>query len=82
MKKLTLHLDELHVESFELSPASRGEGGTVMAHASSDLRCWTTNDGFVTVSPSCFETCGYSCEGTCDWTCGETCIGNTCACWP
>lgn len=87
MKKLTLRLDALHVESFELSHAERSERGTIKAHDyTNDLNCWTNADGGLSTSPSCLRTCDYSCETcgfSCNGTCGEgTCYGDTCICWP
>jgi hypothetical protein len=90
MKKLTLNVAALRVESFAPSPTQGRKDGTVFAHASDD-KCYeleaTVNfcptDGNPTCDlscnscGSCFGTCGYSCYGTCENTC-ETCGQGTC----
>jgi len=89
MKKLTLDLDTLRVESFEPSPVQRREGGTVHAHAvvndSQNVNCWKLPPNDPTFGATCF-TCEYSCYGTCDYscegTCGQgTCYGDSCTVW-
>lgn len=89
MKKLTLDLDHLLIESFEPSSDSRSERGTVRAHDySDDLDCWRLPDPRwdSIQGGSCYGTCGYSCDTcnySCGGTCGEgTCYGDTCVCWP
>ncbi|HEU0016399.1 MAG TPA: pinensin family lanthipeptide [Longimicrobium sp.] len=81
MKKLTLNLDDLQVESFETASAE-AERGTVRAHDHCSCECQTLP------GETCpgRETCVYSCYGsrcwdTChlDWTCGETCWYQSCA---
>jgi hypothetical protein len=79
MKKLTLELDDLRVDSFATTPVER-DGGTVFGE---QCTCWTncTCPG----CPSCDATCGgASCEVTaCDLSCGVECATwieqNTCA---
>ncbi|HEU4558395.1 MAG TPA: hypothetical protein VFS20_11120 [Longimicrobium sp.] len=61
MKKRKLTLDELAVETFWATPASR-EHGTVLAH--------------VTPGPSGATLC-LSCNGTCLDSCAETCFCGT-----
>jgi hypothetical protein len=74
MKKLTLDLDELRVESFDTAPALQNQRGTVNAYGS-DWNCppYTAN----TMGQSCFVEscaatcdCGYTERGTCGYTCG------------
>jgi hypothetical protein len=83
IKKLTLQLDALQVESFEVAPSGGEQRGTVKAYAT-EWRCPT--DDYNTMAHSCIiDTCGYSCD-TCDYscegTCGDTtCFGESCVCW-
>jgi hypothetical protein len=63
MKKLTLQLDDLDVQSFDTTSAAHALRGTVPAHLGA-----ASNDDF------CSDACGsqiYSCY-TCD-TCDEAC---------
>ena len=81
MKKLTLRLDELSVESFDTQPG-RSERGTVLAN--SDYSCYTGacctpagTYGGNTCETTCHQIrcdCTYL-DGTCDLSCGygETC---------
>ena len=85
MKKLSLDLDELCVESFATSPDHQKFRGTIKAFVTTDDLLepdagWTR--GF-----SCLATCpmnhtcgfGYSCGGgTCDYTCPASCLGGSC----
>lgn len=67
MKKITLDLDTLSVQSFETT-AHRADGrGTVRAAGASeqDTEC---------LGPSC----GPPCEPTFPYSCWGTCIGETC----
>lgn len=83
IKKLTLDLDRLQVESFDVAPSAGDQRGTVKAYAT-DFRCPT--DDHPTMGYSCYiDTCGYSCD-TCDFSCGGTCgqtscYGPSCVCW-
>jgi hypothetical protein len=63
MKKLTLHLDDLAVESFE---TDRGDlrNGTVRGHESMQVTC----DNYTNGNP----TCGLN---SCNGTCGDTDVG-------
>jgi hypothetical protein len=66
MKKLTLDLDELTVESFDAMPESQSEEGTVKGFDS-------TYDEDTCVGPSCRRPCTWqSCNTYCD-TC-STCV--------
>lgn len=62
MKKLSLRLDDLGVQSFHTTPALRGLRCTVRAHQESrdELAC----SGDCTLAPSC-----YSCE-----SCADPCV--------
>jgi hypothetical protein len=74
MRKLGLKLDELSVESFEVSDAP-AERGTVVAHETGTQRLCT--DGFGTCDYSCGGGCGgytdgcgtFDCNNTDDYTC-------------
>jgi hypothetical protein len=89
MKKLTLNLDELRVESFETSPTLQNQRGTIDAYSETingdteDWRCFRlpgASQGMTcmaTCQATC-ETCGFSCGGTC----GQgTCYGDSCPGW-
>jgi hypothetical protein len=74
MRKLTLKLDDLSVDSFDTS-AVRREKGTVFGE---QCTCWTncgqnTCPGCYTCDASCNGTCHDSCNGTCDCPSGNTC---------
>jgi hypothetical protein len=71
VKKLTLDLDELAVESFDASPSLQDQRGTVKGQSGYYETCW-----------SCGEWCEYSetwgtCYDTC-YTCGASCNPYTC----
>ena len=81
MKKLSLNIDELTIESFDVAGAPRGVEGTVLGHA--------TQGGKYTCDPAvgtcfgytCYETCANTCADTCNYTCDPavgTCFGYTC----
>lgn len=76
VKKLTLDLNSLRVETFEPSPTQRPEAGTVHAHAIINPHsqpCWPPSGGEVTMVDSCLGTCALSCAGTCGGSCYGTC---------
>jgi hypothetical protein len=83
MKKLTLALEALSVESFQTLPGREGGGGTVRAHDKTDAwdscLCSQAND-----TPCCTAadpTCDRSCN-PCD-TCDTSCAGGPfCDCAP
>lgn len=65
MKKLSLRLDELRVETFDTVGGGSSERGTVKGHYYTWVSCpHNTCDG---------TTCGrqYTAEGTCEQTCGQ-----------
>ncbi len=97
MKKLSLALDELSVESFDTSAPS-GRRGTVEGRSSdtyADMSCGGTCNG--TCYPASCASCAITCEGSCasgcgscatvcgGVSCGSTCEYATCAqpetCW-
>jgi hypothetical protein len=77
MKKLTLTLDDLRVDSFHTSDG-RQEKGTVFGE---ECTCQTncTCPGCPTCDRTCPNTCNVSCPDTCYETCGNTCGQYTCA---
>jgi hypothetical protein len=82
MKKLTLTLDDLKVDSFRTSDP-RLEEGTVFGE-----QCTCQTNCTCPGCPSCVYTCVYTCEQTCENTCGqETCayqpdpMGPVYRCW-
>jgi hypothetical protein len=77
MKKLTLDVDALQVESFATETAARGRGGTVHAHnhtRGNHLTCGGTCDGGNTCN------CPITAEVTCLEPCGTTLCGETSTC--
>lgn len=67
MKKMSLDLDTIRVDSFSATPEAAEEAGTVEANdASFAYSCGNTYCGSC---PSCATNCH---------TCDPTCIGNTC----
>ena len=75
MKKLSLSLEELSVESFMTTRAPAG-AGTVRGQDISDttcnqIRCDCPTGSGATCGDTCGETCNDdSCEGTCRLSCG------------
>jgi hypothetical protein len=67
MKKLTLTLDDLRVDSFQTSE-DRQEKGTVVGEQQCTCQTNCTCPG----CPTCYVTCPYTCEETCANTaCGQ-----------
>ena len=84
MRKLTLDLDALQVDSFAADDGGADARGTVEAHNHTFLHCpvvRTELDGCVlntlefqnTCQQTCLRTCDYSCLDTCGGTCLHTC---------
>ncbi|HEU4456548.1 MAG TPA: hypothetical protein VFR81_26000 [Longimicrobium sp.] len=78
MKKLTLELDALRVESFATTVAGIGDAGTVRAHGDAGLVGAEAEEVAITTPPktndaSCFDTCKASCWGTCEVSCFGSC---------
>ena len=65
MKKLSLTLDDLRVDSFHTADA-RQEKGTVFGEA-----CTCPTDCTCPGCPTCDATCPYTCEQTCPNTCDQ-----------
>ena len=68
IRKLSLDLDALVVETFETEKTA-GERGTVRAHAFTDTcgqRVCSIETGG---GPTCVDTCQASCPATCAFTC-------------
>jgi hypothetical protein len=79
MKKLSLRLDDLHVETFATAEPRSGRG-TVQGHygtthTQAGHTCDVSCEG--TCEASCNGTCLDSCNGTCGVSCNPTC-GGTC----
>lgn len=84
MKKLTLQVDDLRVESFE-TVRTEAPRGTVRGNAPTwycseqidctyDYGCETENVSCGgSCNGSCVDTCGASCNGTCAASCYGTC---------
>jgi hypothetical protein len=68
MKKLTLNLDDLSVETFATAPA--GEQGAVVGYGPNTRICSPTGD-----LTGC-KTKALTCAGTClwEWTCNRICL--------
>ena len=87
MPKLSLHLDELHVETFDPLPQLAAHARTVRAHGDTEFSCPGNKTCGEKSCASCEHTCkpptcggnptcgGLTCEGTCP---KDTCEGNTC----
>ncbi|HEU0298007.1 MAG TPA: hypothetical protein VFR37_01105 [Longimicrobium sp.] len=82
MRKLTLALEDLAVESFDTSPAVR-EKGTVFGEQQCTCQSVCSCPGCPTCDVTCPNTCddltcAVTCYNTCDdYTC-ETCQGPSC----
>ena len=76
MKKLSLKLDDLSVDTFSTAPGEGGSRGTVAGHYG------TTH----TMQATACDTCArqWTAEGTCDDTCGppDTCGHAYCGTYP
>jgi hypothetical protein len=86
MKKIMLKLEDLRVETFEVSPHRHDSSGTVFANADTDGGVHCGND---TLHTECFVTqCTPTCvfaqtcvDNTCPQTCAETCATCDYTCW-
>ncbi|MBB4637878.1 hypothetical protein [Longimicrobium terrae] len=76
MKKLTLQLDDLRIESFSTTGAPR-ERGTVVGEEQCTCPTACSCPGCPTCDASCNGTCGGTCDASCYGTCGDTCAGCT-----
>lgn len=83
MKKLTLRLEELRIESFATSPVAKSKG-TVLGQCAcqSVYDCLATGDASCNIAcdtPACGTGGELSCEDSCvDCTCQASCGGQTC----
>lgn len=89
MKKLSLNLDALSVETFDTSPDEMVQRGTVQGHATWHYNgctaaqpCNPSSSPNYTLDETCQETCvyscGVSCGGSCDYSCNCVTQRNTC----
>lgn len=69
MKKLTLNLDQLTVESFDTAVHQSARPGTVQGN----MCCCCCCDPCCCAEPTVAATCQASCNGTCDASCNGTC---------
>jgi hypothetical protein len=81
MKKLALHVEDLAVETFEITGAVT-ERGTVAGHQLSNTSCHQeicmcqSNEGVQSCAERCVDgTCYRSCYHTCCDTCYQSCDG-------
>lgn len=83
MKKISLQLDSMRVESFETTSAAAAPRGTVKGHAS-DSTCFERYCTCDSANPECesvdcLETEAITCGISCTFYCSQTCPANTCA---
>jgi hypothetical protein len=89
MKKLSLALDTLAVETFETTAAELDLRGTVHGHATWQYNgctaarpCNPSSSPDYTMDNTCQDTCMYSCPvscgGSCDYSCNCPTQRNTC----
>lgn len=72
MRKLTMKLEELEVETFAAADVET-KRGTVLGRETSVDECGSGGETCGSCDPyasDCFETCGRSCFGSC-WSCDE-----------
>jgi hypothetical protein len=79
MKKLRLNLDQLAVETFDVTFTAAQTGGTVRGHVSwpAPATCVNTDCEQNTCAETCRtcpDTCFYSCGGTCENSCEGSCV--------
>lgn len=76
MKKLSLSLDALEVQSFSTSEGTAVRG---TVRAEQDCTCYTcTCPDCHTCAETCPQTCWESCNGTCQTECGGPSCWETC----
>jgi hypothetical protein len=84
MKKLSLNLDELHVESFDTSSGEPDGRGTIQGRVADTENTPDTCE--FSCGVTCGDTCPESCGGTCwadcsyGWTCVPSCNDTVCYC--
>jgi hypothetical protein len=74
MKKLTLRLEDLRIDSFSTTPVRREKGTVYGEQCTCHTAC--TCPGCPTCDASCNGTCDASCNGTCGATCAGTCAAS------
>jgi hypothetical protein len=91
MRKLSLDLDALSVESFDPAPPARSSRGTVHGHATwhhqgctmyvpcNPISTPTYTEDYTCDDPTCYQSCDVSCGGTCNVTCTCETAYVTCA---
>lgn len=83
MKKISLNLESLRVESFETTSRAADERGTVRGNALSETTCQQVicdcqTNGYECDTNDC-ETAAATCGDSCTFHCSQTCPVNTCA---
>ena len=80
MKKLSLSLDELRVESFDTTSAEQKPRGTVIAEQCTCPTACTCPGcpSCDTCDPTCPHTCWETCDDYTCMSCGETCANYGC----
>jgi hypothetical protein len=84
MKKISLNLDSLHVESFETTAEALAPRGTVRGNVVSETTCQQiicdcqTNGTECETNYEC-DTDAATCGASCTFYCSHTCPVNTCA---
>ena len=83
MKKISLQLDSLLVESFETTSGLAGSRGTVRGHVSETTchqrLCDCETNGMECETDGCNDTLAATCPASCTFFCSQTCPVNTCA---
>lgn len=74
MKKLTMKLDDLRVDSFSTGPETSAPRGTVQAHGKDSQTCPPPSDwcGSLDCTGMCSAMCSDNCTFTADYQCLET----------
>jgi len=82
MRKLTLDLDSLAVQSFETTPAGDASRGTVLARAGIGAGIPVDRPTYPhgCPSPLCVDTPLASCDGSCGNSCYDSCNGSCASC--
>lgn len=77
MKKLSLSLENLRVDSFDTTPADAKPRGTIFGEqCTCPSNC--TCPGCPTCDATCPNTCPYTCDDNTCITCVETCANTGC----
>ena len=83
MRKLTLNLEALAVQSFETTPADEAARGTVLGRNGFNVGVGVLpRDTYPhgCPSPLCVDTPMASCDGSCVDTCHDSCAGSCASC--